>query len=165
MEEGGSSDYFNKYEPGHSEGNAVGNTVGGDGIRFKGRGIIQITGRANYETYGRYRRMVFNTDNTSSLILTDPYSACDASGWYWVQRQRMQLILDPVTHRQKMVPLGKLSISYWADQGASDSAVLQVTKCINPAGLAVDWRKQGFKNALFELNDEVVPNSDYKPVV
>lgn len=64
-----------------------------------------------------------------------------------------------------MVPFGKLSINYWADQGASDAATLQVTKCINPAGVAADWRKQGFNNAWYELNDEVVPNADYKPVM
>jgi len=31
----------------------LGNTQSGDGVRFKGRGFIQLTGRANYEEYGR----------------------------------------------------------------------------------------------------------------
>lgn len=30
----------------------LGNTKQGDGVRFKGRGYIQLTGRANYTTYG-----------------------------------------------------------------------------------------------------------------
>ncbi len=41
-----------KYEPPSDTATKLGNTQPGDGKRFKGRGPIQITGRANYSKYG-----------------------------------------------------------------------------------------------------------------
>src|SRR5262245_23382334 len=46
-----------RYEPVSSLAARLGNTEPGDGKRFKGRGPIQLTGRANYRRYGRVLRV------------------------------------------------------------------------------------------------------------
>ena len=42
-----------RYEPPSGLAARLGNTQRGDGFRFKGRGPIQLTGRSNYQRYGR----------------------------------------------------------------------------------------------------------------
>jgi len=62
----------------------LGNTQTGDGVRFKGRGLIQLTGRSNYVAYGTARGRDFVTGNNNLLLATDPNLAVDVSCWFWV---------------------------------------------------------------------------------
>jgi predicted chitinase len=62
----------------------LGNTQPGDGVRFKGRGYIQVTGRANYTKYNQYLKSKGITDDViknPSLVATK--YAADVSAWYW----------------------------------------------------------------------------------
>jgi putative chitinase len=79
----GPTEQQRKYEPPSALATELGNTLPGDGLRFRGRGFIQVTGRANYREcsftlYGD-ERLVFNPE----LLEHDPAAS---AGWYWASR-------------------------------------------------------------------------------
>lgn len=49
----GPTDAQRRYDPPSTLASRLGNTQPGDGRRFKGRGPIQLTGRANYQRFGQ----------------------------------------------------------------------------------------------------------------
>jgi putative chitinase len=68
------------------EGRAdLGNTEPGDGRRFKGRGLIQLTGRANYTEYSRGSGVDYVS--RPHLVASDPFVAVDVACWYWHKRR------------------------------------------------------------------------------
>ena len=61
----------------------LGNTEDGDGWRFHGRGVIQLTGRANYKTCGD--AIGVDLINAPELLL-EPQNAVLSAGWFWNKR-------------------------------------------------------------------------------
>ena len=70
----------------------LGNTLPGDGKRFMGRGLPQITGRANYIACSQ---ALFGDDRllVNPELLEQPQWACESGGWYWSSR-RLNALAD-----------------------------------------------------------------------
>jgi predicted chitinase len=64
----------------------LGNLQPGDGRRFKGRGLIQLTGRANYAEYGRAIGREDELLSQPELVETDADLCVDVAGWFWAKR-------------------------------------------------------------------------------
>ncbi len=79
----GNKSYFNKYE-GRKD---LGNTQVGDGYKFRGRGYIQITGRANYTELSKDTKIDFvnNPD-----LLSQEVNAIISALWFWNKRKLNQ---------------------------------------------------------------------------
>jgi len=68
----------------------LGNVYQGDGVHFKGRGLIQITGRNNYRRCGQ----ALGVDLINHpKRLSDPDLACRSAGWYWDDK-KLNLLCD-----------------------------------------------------------------------
>jgi predicted chitinase len=90
------------------EGRAdLGNTEPGDGVRYKGRGPIQLTGRANYRACGEALHVDLEGDPAQAAT---PQVGFRIAGWYWTTHKCNEII----------------------DQGAGDDwAFREVTRAIN----------------------------------
>lgn len=94
----GGPQYFKKYD-GRAD---LGNTQPGDGAKFAGRGLIQVTGRANYAAASQ---ALFGDDRLLSApeILEQPEWAAKSAVWFWNSRGLTVLAqgdkFDTVTRR------------------------------------------------------------------
>jgi len=69
----------------------LGNTQPGDGVKFKGRGLMQLTGRSNYEDFSKVMGQDFVAQ--PKLVAQAPYAVLVA-GWFWHKNQ-----INPVADR------------------------------------------------------------------
>ena len=83
--ESGSLVYVRELASGKAyEGRAdLGNVRPGDGVRFKGRGLLQVTGRSNYAACGK----ALGLDLLAKPeLLEQAVNACRSAGWFWQTR-------------------------------------------------------------------------------
>lgn len=112
----------------------LGNTNSGDGPRYKGRGYIQVTGRANYEAYSKYlvSKGLDNVLNNPDLVATK--YAADAACYWWKFLSR--------------------NITNLALKGSSSSVVELVTRRVNGRANGLNDRQQKFDKLWGEISQD-----------
>ncbi|MEM1251060.1 MAG: DUF4231 domain-containing protein [Cyanobacteria bacterium P01_H01_bin.21] len=79
VHEWGGESYWKRYE----ERADLGNVNPGDGVKYHGRGYIQLTGRANYSTYGK--KLGVDLENNPDLAM-DPEISAQVLACYFKER-------------------------------------------------------------------------------
>lgn len=146
-EESGGLRYMEEVASGAEyEGRAdLGNTQPGDGVRYKGRGPLQITGRDHYATLSRWAfskglvaTATYFVDNPTQLALVK-YGFLGAC-WYWtVARPQLNTLSD-------------------------NKDIVGATKAVNGGDHGLADRTQRWNHCL-TMGDAILPNLDGVPVM
>ena len=113
-----------------SKGGQMGNVKEGDGWRFRGRGIKQLTGRNNYTAFGKSVGM---TAEEAAEYVATPKGALESACWFWATNK----------------------LEKWAD--ADDNVGL--TKKINGGTIGLEDRNKRYAAAKAILGGKSVPKA------
>ena len=105
------NDEYRKYK--------MGNTEEGDGWRFRGRGLKQLTGRENYTNFGKSVGM---TAEEAAEYVATPKGAVESACWFW-DTNNLNSIADT-------------------------DDVVKMTKKINGGNIGLEDRQKRYKHAL-----------------
>lgn len=120
----GNKSYFDMYDHGKLK-QMLGNLKDGDGYKYRGRGLIQITGRANYQAYQNSRYCKGNVMDNPQL-LEQPLGAVKSSMWWWWK--------------------------HGLNEAADSDSLLSVTKTINGGTNGLESRRKYLAKAKLALN-------------
>lgn len=101
----------------------LGNTSPGDGWKYRGRGVIQLTGKNNYSAFAK---SIGKTLDETIAHLQTKQGALESAAWFWNQR----------------------NINRPADAGQID----QVSKLVNGGDIGLTERRNNYNQALQVLN-------------
>ena len=146
----------------------LGNSDLGDGPKYKGRGLIQTTGKSNYKKFADYRKIDLTSGETY-LQMETALNCTESAGLYWVSEETRDR--EPPRSdgkRRRWLLDGKMNIHTRADktditdinQVNVTNQVSSVTRQVNRAELHLAERTSYFKHAYGELSDlvNVLPN-------
>lgn len=109
--------------------NKLGNTRDGDGWRFRGGGLKQLTGGFNYAAFGKDIGMT--ADQAAAYVRT-PAGALESAGWFWKKNNLSRFAdADDITGMTKAINGGTIGL---ADRAARYKAA----KAILPATIILD---------------------------
>jgi putative chitinase len=81
----------------------------GDGYRYRGRGLIQLTGKSNYE---RFAAGIEATLEEAVEFLTTPEGAIESAAWFWANNGLNELAdTDDVTKVTKKINGGTIGLA------------------------------------------------------
>jgi len=111
------NDTYRKYK--------MGNTQEGDGWRFRGRGLKQLTGRENYTNFGKSVGM---TAEEAAEYVATPAGAIESACWFWDTKKLNNI--------------------------ADTDDVVKMTKIINGGNIGLEDRQKRYAHALKVLGME-----------
>src|SRR5699024_6643982 len=118
----------------------LGNVHPGDGVRYKGSGPIQLTGRANFRAFTRWANSTGITNSAFEaephLVRQDPRWGFLAASWYWTQ--------------------ARPQINSLADAGDLEA----VTRAINGGHNGLADRRTRYQRAL-AFGEKLLPREDW----
>ncbi|GAB2682645.1 peptidoglycan-binding protein [Aliiglaciecola aliphaticivorans] len=136
----------------------LGNDQIGDGKRYKGRGLLQLTGRANYRLYGKKLNLPLEDDPE---IAGDPAISLKIACEYWKSRNINRFAdLDDLIKVTKLVNGGRRGLDdrrkYLQKAKNALAAIEGIRVALNEGENAVVLRRGSFGDKVGELQQLLV---------
>ncbi|RZT42789.1 glycoside hydrolase family 19 protein [Cupriavidus agavae] len=124
----------------------LGNTEEGDGARFRGRGLIHLTGRQKYTDYQKFAGKDFTADANSTLISAQAKFCTDSAGYFWTSKF--------MNSKNSGAYRGGFNIHRRTDLGSGYKNVLAITKAVNGGANGLSERFEYFQHAYYLMGDK-----------